>query len=108
MSSKKLNIVLYAICCILALYGLIILIRKMMLASDGERKSKKELGMKFYVEPFRQNYTSRRSVPKYDSLEECIQSEIQGLKNMGQKVSSDEKAIINSMCAPGGPYGVPL
>ncbi len=52
MSSKKLNVVLYAICCILALYGLIILIRKMMLVSDAVRQSKKELGMKFYIEPF--------------------------------------------------------
>ncbi len=65
MSSKKLNVVLYAICCILALYGLIILIRKMMLASDAERKSKKELGMKFYIEPFRQKSAKQ----EYD---ECI------------------------------------
>lgn len=62
MSSKKLNIVLYAICCILALYGLIILIRKMMLASDGERKSKKDLGMKFYIEPFREDSTTEEKV----------------------------------------------
>jgi len=97
MSSKKLNVVLYAICCILALYGLIILIRKMMLASDGERKSKKELGMKFYIEPFRQNSTSRRLDPKYSSVEECIESETQLLKNIGI-FSNARLPEINLMC----------
>jgi hypothetical protein len=84
MSSKKLNVVLYAICCILALYGLIILIRKMMLASDGERKSKKDLGMKFYIEPFRQNSrtTSKKSGPKYDSLEECLEMKAEICKRL--------------------------
>ena len=106
MSSKKLNIVLYAICCILALYGLIILIRKMMLASDGERKSKKELGMKFYIEPFRQTYISRRSGPTYSSVKECIESETQRYKEIGS-LSSDTLSHINSVCSPGGILGVP-
>ena len=71
MSSKKLNVVLYTICCILALYGLIILIRKMMLASDGVRQSKKELGMKFYIEPFRQKSAKQ----EYD---ECMGKRCKG------------------------------
>ncbi len=50
--NKKINVVLYAICCILALYGLIILIRKIMLAPEAVRKTKKDLGMKFFIEPY--------------------------------------------------------
>ena len=112
MSSKKLNLVVYTICCILALYGLIILIRKIMLDSNSERKSKKELGMKFYIEPFRQNYqfhqAPRTPITKktFSSSEECIQSETQRFKEM-DALSSDSLSIINATCAPGGLLGVP-
>jgi hypothetical protein len=98
MSSKKLNLVVYTICCILALYGLIILIRKIMLDSNSERKSKKELGIKFYIEPFRQNYLPGRLNTTYSSPEECIESEKKRYKKMGS-LSSDTLSHIYGMCA---------
>ncbi len=49
---KTLNIFSIVICSILALYGLTILIRKLLLKSDESRKSKKDLGLQFYIEPF--------------------------------------------------------
>jgi len=81
----------------------------MMLVSDAVRQSKKELGMKFYIEPFRQNSTSRRSDPKYSSVDECIRSETQRYKNV-EKIRYEEvpTELLNMLCAPGGPYGVPL
>ena len=51
---KKANIVLYTICCVLAIYGLFILIRKLILAPDAQRKLKQDLGYSFYLEPYRQ------------------------------------------------------
>ena len=50
--NKKLNIFLYTIICILALYGLILLIRKIMLAPETPRMNKKDLGYSFYIEPY--------------------------------------------------------
>ncbi len=50
---KTLNIFSIVICSILALYGLTILIRKLLLKSDESRKSKKDLGLQFYIEPFK-------------------------------------------------------
>ena len=49
---KTTNILLTTIVSIFALYGVIILTRKIMLSDDEERKTKKELGSKFYIEPY--------------------------------------------------------
>jgi hypothetical protein len=50
--NKTVKTILCTICCVLALYGLIILIRKIMLAPEAERKTRQELGMKFFIEPY--------------------------------------------------------
>lgn len=50
--NKNLNKFLYIICTIFAIYGLIILIRKIVLPSNSIRKSKKDLGYSFYIEPY--------------------------------------------------------
>lgn len=52
--NKIMNTILCTFCCILALYGLIVLIRKIKLAPDAERKPKKDLSYSFYLEPYRQ------------------------------------------------------
>ena len=51
--NKKLNVFLFCICCVLALYGLSILIRKVLLSPNVPRKTRKELGMKFFIEPYK-------------------------------------------------------
>ncbi len=55
MNAKKniLKIVLHTIVYIFALYGLILLIRKIMVEPEAKRMTKKELGSKFFIEPFR-------------------------------------------------------
>ncbi len=50
---KTINIILTVIVFLFALYGAIILTRKIMLPEEEQRKTKKELGKKFWVEPFR-------------------------------------------------------
>ncbi len=50
--NKTVKTILCTLCCVLALYGLIILIRKVLLSSDEKRKTRQELGMKFFIEPF--------------------------------------------------------
>ncbi len=50
--NKKINIFLYTIICILALYGLILLIRKIMLAPETPRMNKKDLGSILNIEPY--------------------------------------------------------
>jgi hypothetical protein len=55
MNAKKniLKIVLHTIVYIFALYGLILLIRKIMVEPEAKRMTKKELSSKFFIEPFR-------------------------------------------------------
>jgi hypothetical protein len=56
--NKTVKTILYTVCCVLALYGLILLIRKIMLSSDAPRMTKKDLGYSFYLEPYRQSSLS--------------------------------------------------
>ena len=51
--NKTVKTILCTLCCVLALYGLILLIRKIMLSPDTSRMTKKDLGYSFYLEPFR-------------------------------------------------------
>ncbi len=41
-----------------ALYGAIILVRKIMLPSDAVRQTKGALGKKFYIEPYRRQWSN--------------------------------------------------
>ncbi len=50
--NKTVKTILCTVCCVLALYGLILLIRKVMLSPDTPRMTKKDLGYSFYLEPF--------------------------------------------------------
>ncbi len=50
---KTVNIIVNIIVSLFALYGLIILGRKIMLADDAVRQTKGQLGKKFFIEPFR-------------------------------------------------------
>ena len=52
--NKTVKTILCTVCCVLALYGLILLIRKIMLSPEEPRMTKKDLGYSFYLEPFRQ------------------------------------------------------
>ena len=52
--NKTVKTILCTVCCVLALYGLILLIRKIMLSPEAPRMTKKDLGYSFYLEPFRQ------------------------------------------------------
>jgi hypothetical protein len=57
--NKTVKTILCTLCCVLALYGLILLIRKIMLSPDTPRMTKKDLGYSFYLEPFRQTNDNR-------------------------------------------------
>ncbi len=50
--NKTVKTILCTLFCVLALYGLILLIRKVLLSSDAPRMTKKDLGYSFYLEPF--------------------------------------------------------
>ncbi len=77
--NKTVKTILCTLCCVLALYGLILLIRKVMLSPDTSRMTKKDLGYSFYLEPFRQT----------NNIQEQIKNDEKKLKYLEEKLSKN-------------------
>jgi hypothetical protein len=93
--NKTVKTILCTLCCVLALYGLILLIRKIMLSPDSPRMTKKDLGYSFYLEPFRQSM-SMLDYEKDDikKLEEKLRkNEYRNYSNSDREREMDEKKL---------------
>ena len=93
--NKTVKTILCTVCCVLALYGLILLIRKIMLSPEEPRMTKKDLGYSFYLEPFRQSMSILdRYKKKIEELEERLRKHDYRGQNDIRKMDEQDLALM--------------